>query len=171
MLLAWEPGEALSWLFSSRRKALTLLEYHQLVFRCLTFELSGRRRQDARPGLAKMYRVPPDRAWWRAVGAPLERGVRAHWATLELVELPLQAFALRAPISCCTTMKPRTRTSASLLNQDLIAHLRQNLQIGRAMNKSQSFVLECPQVRWCVQSCFVVRSASLPLPIYFDAAG
>ena len=42
----------------------------------LTFELSGRRRQDARPGLAKMYRVPPDRAWWPAVGAPLERGVR-----------------------------------------------------------------------------------------------
>jgi len=22
-----------------------------------------------------MYRVPPDRAWWPAVGAPLERGV------------------------------------------------------------------------------------------------
>jgi len=42
----------------------------------LTFELSGRQRQDARPGLAKMYRVPPDRAWWPAVGAPLERGVR-----------------------------------------------------------------------------------------------
>ena len=39
----------------------------------LTFELSGRRREDARPGLAKMYRVPPDRAWWPAVGAPLER--------------------------------------------------------------------------------------------------
>ena len=45
----------------------------------LTFELSGRRRQDARPGLAKMYCVPPDRAWWRAVGAPLERGVRHRW--------------------------------------------------------------------------------------------
>ncbi len=44
----------------------------------LTFELSGRRRQGARPGLAKMYRVPPDRAWWPAVGAPLERGVRPH---------------------------------------------------------------------------------------------
>ena len=42
----------------------------------LTFELSGRRRQDARPGLAKMYRVPPGRAWWPAVGGPLERGVR-----------------------------------------------------------------------------------------------
>jgi hypothetical protein len=42
----------------------------------LTFELSGSRRQDARPGLVKMYRVPPARAWWPAVGAPLERGVR-----------------------------------------------------------------------------------------------
>ena len=45
---------------------------------CLTFELSGRRRQDARPGLAKMYTVLPARAWWPAVGAPLERGVRPH---------------------------------------------------------------------------------------------
>ena len=42
----------------------------------LTFELSGRRRQDARPGAVKMYRVPPARAWWPAVGAPLERMVR-----------------------------------------------------------------------------------------------
>lgn len=25
-----------------------------------------------------MYRVPPARAWWPAVGAPLERGVRPH---------------------------------------------------------------------------------------------
>ena len=42
----------------------------------LTFELSRHRRWDARPGLAKMYRVPPDRAWRPAVGARLERGVR-----------------------------------------------------------------------------------------------
>ena len=48
--------------------------------RSLTFELGGRQRWDARPGLAKMYRVPPDRAWWPAVGAPLERGVRHRWA-------------------------------------------------------------------------------------------
>ena len=46
----------------------------------LTFELSGRQRQDARPGLVKMYRVPPARAWWPAVGAPLERRVRRHVA-------------------------------------------------------------------------------------------
>ena len=44
----------------------------------LTFELSWHRRWDARPGLAKMYPVPPDRAWWPAVGAQLERGVRRH---------------------------------------------------------------------------------------------
>ena len=44
----------------------------------LTFELSWHRRWDARPGLAKMYRVPPARAWWPAVGAQLERGVRPH---------------------------------------------------------------------------------------------
>jgi hypothetical protein len=42
-------------------------------------EITGRQRQDARHGLAKMYGVPPDRAWWPAVGAPLERGVRPHW--------------------------------------------------------------------------------------------
>ena len=45
----------------------------RLALCCLTFELSGRQRQDARPGLAKMYRVPPDRAWWPAVGPRLER--------------------------------------------------------------------------------------------------
>jgi hypothetical protein len=27
-----------------------------------------------------MYRVQPDWAWWPAVGARLERGVRPHWA-------------------------------------------------------------------------------------------
>ena len=52
-----------------------------VFLRGLTFELSGRQRQDARPGLAKMYRVPPDRAWWPAVGAPLEQGVRPHRAS------------------------------------------------------------------------------------------
>ena len=48
----------------------------KLGLRRLTFELSWHRRWDARPGLAKMYRVPPDRAWWPAAGAPLERVVR-----------------------------------------------------------------------------------------------
>ena len=51
---------------------------HAASAACLgpTFELSGRRRQDARPGPVKMYCVPPARAWWPAVGAPLERVVR-----------------------------------------------------------------------------------------------
>ena len=43
-------------------------------------DLRGRLRQDARPELAKIYRVLPDRAWWPAVGAPLERGLRSHCA-------------------------------------------------------------------------------------------
>ena len=42
----------------------------------LTFEVTGRRRQDAKPGPVKMYRVPPARAWWPAVGAPVDRVVR-----------------------------------------------------------------------------------------------
>ena len=50
--------------------------------RGLTFELSGRRRQDTRPGPVKMYRVPPARAWWPAVGAPLERGVSHQRGTV-----------------------------------------------------------------------------------------
>ena len=66
-----------------------------ISMRGLTFELSGRQRQDARPGLAKMYRVPPDRAWWPAVGAPLERGVRPHRAysdpVAEILVVPLEA--------------------------------------------------------------------------------
>ena len=41
-----------------------------------SFLESGRRRQDARPGLAKMYTVLPARAWWPAVGDQLERWVR-----------------------------------------------------------------------------------------------
>ena len=47
---------------------------------CLTFELSGRRRQDARARTEKMYRVPQAGPWWPAVGAPLERGVRQRCA-------------------------------------------------------------------------------------------
>ncbi len=58
--------------------ALRMVEQKDCCSCCLTFELTGRRRWDARPGLAKMYRVPPDRAWWPAVGAPVERGVRPH---------------------------------------------------------------------------------------------
>ena len=46
---------------------------------CLTFELSGRRRYDARPRAQTMCRAPATWAWWHAVGAPLERRVRAHW--------------------------------------------------------------------------------------------
>jgi hypothetical protein len=44
----------------------------------LTFELSGRRRRDAKARAVKMHDVPQAGPWWHAVGAPLERVVRAH---------------------------------------------------------------------------------------------
>ena len=68
---------------------------------CLTFELSGRRRQDARPGLVKMYRVPPARAWWPAGGAPRERGVRPHRALLDQLVFKsiLLAFVGKAQVA------------------------------------------------------------------------
>ncbi len=49
----------------------------------LTFELRRTQRWDARPGMTKMYRVPAARAWWPAVGARLERGVRPHWGAVD----------------------------------------------------------------------------------------
>ena len=54
-------------------------------WRCLTFELSGRRRQDASARTEKMYRVPQAGRWWPAVGAPLERGVRPRWMDAHLL--------------------------------------------------------------------------------------
>jgi hypothetical protein len=71
-------GLAAPWLFSSRRQALTLLAHHRPFLRCLTFELSGRQRWDARARRQRMYSVPAGGPWWPAVGAPLERGVRRH---------------------------------------------------------------------------------------------
>ena len=57
-------------------------------------ELSGPRRKDARPGLAKMYRVPLVRAWWPAVGAPLERRVRRQRTDRRLCSAGLLAREL-----------------------------------------------------------------------------
>ena len=73
--------------------------------RSLTFELSGRRRQDARPGLARMYRVPSARAWWPVVGPRLDRVVRPHWAR----------FALMATFSATSVSFPMRKAS---LNSD-----------------------------------------------------
>jgi hypothetical protein len=62
----------------------------------LTFELSGRRRQDALARTEKMYRVPQAGPRWPAVGAPLERGVRPQCGTHRVCLLPF-AEALLGP--------------------------------------------------------------------------
>ena len=59
---------------------------------CITFEVSWRQRQDARPEPQKMYTVPVARAWWPAVGAQLDRGVRRH---------------LALPVLCCSDELPK----------------------------------------------------------------
>jgi hypothetical protein len=56
--------------------------------RSLALERSGSRRQDARPELTELYRVSPEQAWWRAVGAPPERGARPHCAGTEGLDCP-----------------------------------------------------------------------------------
>jgi hypothetical protein len=70
-----------SWLFDFRGRRTCCGGAAQRILCGLTFELSGRQRWDARP--AKwMIACAASRAWWPAVGAPLERGVRPHLARL-----------------------------------------------------------------------------------------
>ncbi len=45
----------------------------------LTFELTWRRRYDARPALQIMQACTVARALRHAVGSQVERGVRPHW--------------------------------------------------------------------------------------------
>ena len=67
---------------------------------CLTFEVSGRRRQDARPVRCSINHSSA-RAWWPAGGAPLDRGVRPHscYAPAELhsVVLPRRQQSSHRP--------------------------------------------------------------------------
>jgi len=42
------------------------------------FDVTGRRRRDAKPGPVKMYSVPSARVWRPAVGAPVQQPVRPH---------------------------------------------------------------------------------------------
>jgi hypothetical protein len=82
----------------------------------LTFELTGRRRQATRPGPVKMDGGPQVRAWWPAVGAPVERRVRRQCARLadklefEAVSFCLPCSALASAVSC-TACAPQLRTA------------------------------------------------------------
>ena len=60
--------------------------------RSLTFELSRHRRWDARPRRQKMYTVPVAGAWWPAVGARLERGVRPQFGANGNLRLALRSL-------------------------------------------------------------------------------
>jgi hypothetical protein len=58
------------------RAALCIAGRTRTAWCRLTFEVSWRQRQDAKPKPQKMYTVPVAWAWWPAVGAQLDRGVR-----------------------------------------------------------------------------------------------
>ena len=67
-----------------------------------------------------MYRVPPARAWWPAVGAPLERGVRQH---------PPHGDDVRVLLACATVRGTeaggeQSRYSASAASAKKLGRLR-----------------------------------------------
>ena len=72
----------------------------------LTFELSRHQRCDARARVARMYRVPPARAWWLAVGPRLERGVRPHLPCPRKAARSGSRAMLTDPCKCGKTMLP-----------------------------------------------------------------
>ena len=79
---------------------------------------SWRQRQDTTPALVTMYRVPPDGAWWPAVGAPLERVVRRHRA-----DARLRLYnSIRLGRGRCLRLV-RTAVSRSSLQGTLFLHL------------------------------------------------
>jgi hypothetical protein len=82
-------------------------------------ELTGRQRWDAKPGLAKMYRVQPDRAWWPAVGAPVERPVRQLFTSAD--QGMRRRIASGTPIAASTFRAAQTCSAPSGLS---IAELR-----------------------------------------------
>lgn len=75
----------------------------ELIAVCPTIELSGHRRQAIRPGPVKMHRVPPALAWWPAVGAPLERGVRPHLVDIAASTFFWSTNRSKSPIALVTS--------------------------------------------------------------------
>ena len=55
-----------------------------------------------------MYRVPPAWAWWPAVGAPLERGVRG----VQAHDFAAEVVGVQA--ACCPTHPANTTTSTAV---------------------------------------------------------
>ncbi len=71
-----------SWLFSSRRQALTLLAHCTADFLMPNVRAKRATAVGHRAPAGENVRAPPAGARWPAVGAPLERGVRPQRAQL-----------------------------------------------------------------------------------------
>ncbi len=98
------PKQVTPFLIALTREFFRTLSAHHVPCRykvCLTFELTGPRWQDAKPGLAKRYRIPPARAWWPAVAAPVERGVRPHRHSFQVGPERKRSSLPVAPLARC----------------------------------------------------------------------
>ena len=83
-----QSSSLIPWDFGPEEKRIRELQHQDL-------ELSGRQRQDARSGPAKMYGVPPDRACGPPLGLKL-RGLNAREGFIAIRTWALQAVC-RSP--------------------------------------------------------------------------
>ena len=116
----------------------------------LTFEVSGRRRQDAKPARCRINHNSA-RAWWPAGGAPLDRGVRPHFEHLA------------ARTSACPTLRFRTRTRhrvACCAYVDTTFDRRKSPLAGRARGHKAHCTVDGNQA---VAPCTCPGSTRLPL--------
>jgi hypothetical protein len=105
----------------------------------LTFEISGAPTAWRQAWAVENVRAPTDQAWWHAVGAPLERGVRPHRGTevrgYERGRNVTEADEVRpdADIVTVMTLSPGARLTGAMLRQ-LVTLPSSELQIqGEAL--------------------------------------
>ena len=130
-----------------------------MALRCLTFEVSRRRRWDARPGLAKMYRVPPARAWWPAVGAPLDRGVRQRCSRGVVAVGPPRPCNSCWPAACasrsaltavaCHVLTAARRTQGQVRRR----WTRRPHELSEQQSLQRSAVVRCGSAAPCLSRC------------------
>jgi antitoxin FitA len=114
---------------------------------CLTFELSGRQRQDARARAEKMYRVPQTGPWWPAVGAPLERGVRPQCGRgldVKVFRNQNETFDMVLPMPTTMTLKG--------IPDEVYAQLRTSAEVNRRSLNSEAIA--------CLESTLLPRKAT-----------
>ena len=135
-------------------------DWHGVLVRGLTFELSGRRRQDAGARTEKMYRVPQAGPWWPAVGAPFERGVRHQCSQrAEESEFPCEPLCWLLRATAIAVAVPRVCGACQGHSMALCALRRPPLRSIPGFACLQ--LLGTPELRW-VSTQFLQVPTRLP---------